>query len=194
MNMNVDQFQARFHPSRRSRTLTLTAKGRGSCVVGLTVYTKRSLLLCPKHLQFPGEELHGLLDTLALSHRHLGHTGRERTKYQYAETHVHLLSHSPTESQLIRARSYLPDHWPWPLHFKGEKIPPSLRTPLRTRAHVSRLSEPCSELPICHTSTSWVWEDFRWHTDQAFDNTALYNKLCSSFSSDYIKEKASIWD
>lgn len=49
-------------------------------MVGLTVHTKRSLLLCPQHLQFPGEELHGLLDTLALSHRHLGHTGRERTE------------------------------------------------------------------------------------------------------------------
>ena len=61
-------------------SLTLAAQGRGSCVVGLTVHTKCSLLLCSKHLQLPGEELHSLLDTLALSHRHLGHTGRKRTK------------------------------------------------------------------------------------------------------------------
>lgn len=58
-------------------------------MVGLTVHTKCSLLLCPKHLQFPGEELHGLLDTLTLSHRHLGHTGREMTKSSVSrDTHA----------------------------------------------------------------------------------------------------------
>lgn len=61
-------------------SLTLAAQGRGSCVIGLTVHTKCSLLLCSKHLQFPGEELHSLLDALALGHGHLRHTGRKRTK------------------------------------------------------------------------------------------------------------------
>lgn len=67
-------------PNQGCISLTLAAKSGGGCVVGLTIHTKCSLFLCPKHLQFPGEELHGLLDTLALSHRHLGHTRRERTQ------------------------------------------------------------------------------------------------------------------
>jgi hypothetical protein len=38
------------------------------------------LFLCSKHLQFLGEELHCLLETLALSHRHLGHTEKHNAK------------------------------------------------------------------------------------------------------------------
>ena len=77
-------------------SLTLAAQGRGSCVIGLTVHTKCSLLLCSKHLQFPGEELHSLLDALALGHGHLRHTGRKRTK---------IINESFTclQNQLIRA-------------------------------------------------------------------------------------------
>ena len=67
-------------PSALSHLLTLAAQGRGSCVVSLTVHTKCPLFLCSKHLQFLGEELHCLLETLALSHRHLGHTEKHNAK------------------------------------------------------------------------------------------------------------------
>lgn len=73
-------------------SLTLAAQGRGSRVIGLTVHTKCSLLLCSKHLQFPGEELDSLLDALALGHGHLRHTGRKRTKIN--ESFTCLQNHS----------------------------------------------------------------------------------------------------
>lgn len=48
-------------------------------MVGLTIHKKCSLLRCREHhLPVSGEELHGLLDSPALSHSRLGHTGGSR--------------------------------------------------------------------------------------------------------------------
>ena len=127
------------------RSLTLAAKGRGSSVVGLTVHTKCSLLLCPKHLQFPGEQLHSLLDTLALGHRHLGHTGREGTKII-----MHMDSREPVAgSQLIRARCQLRHRQPNPLIKTRKQRPTVPGALLRTRAW-SQESHTFAENSLLH--------------------------------------------
>ena len=96
-------------------------------MIGLTVHTKCSLLLCSKHLQFPGEELHSLLDALALGHGHLRHTGRKRTK---------IINESFTclQNQLIRASMCTDTINLNLLILKRKQAHSLLRTPLRTRA------------------------------------------------------------
>lgn len=140
ININVCGTQSQGLPSAHSHLLTLAAQGRGSCVVSLTVHTKRPLFLCPEHLQFPGKELHRLLDTLALSHRHLGHTGKQN-KSAMSRAHVLWLSHSFQTGHSPTALGVTLDNInsdPCPSNLR--RGPQSARVPLRGRAQVSSVS------------------------------------------------------
>lgn len=63
-------------------SLTLAAQGRGSCVIGSHSPQNVPCFSAPSISNSPGEELHSLLDALALGHGHLRHTGRKKDQNQ----------------------------------------------------------------------------------------------------------------
>lgn len=55
------------------------------CMVCLTVYTEAALLHCTQLLQLLVQDVHCLLHTLPLSHRHLAHTTGQ-TRHHITQT------------------------------------------------------------------------------------------------------------
>lgn len=179
ININVCGTPSQGPPSAHSHLLTLAAQGRGSCVVSLTVHTKRPLFLCPEHLQFPSKELHRLLDTLALSHRHLGHTGKQN-KSAMSRAHVLWLSHSFQTGHSPTALGITLDNInsdPCPSNLR--RGPQSARIPLRGRARVSSVSHVDIKLSTTSPGKTRVptfCEDSRWYALHTSSIIELFNE------------------